>query len=299
MFIIFICGSLLTVVTHFTSSIFFQIILLSFVVTEYLYLFLPFLPTPKRDRINIEIMMPGIFLILYTAYVSGGFRFVILTLQSQIRYIFIQPTSFSGDTQGLIGLTYGHNLFISQWFIRVSFVLVSLIVFVKLISRQSDRIALEFVMAGMTGSLLLVPVLLGTTLSPSRVMMFFAIPYGLIFAEGFEYSVMEIDYDLNTVVRAAFILLLLTASLTTVMKLPQFVVGETQPIRGPEPIDDLKHQYLSYDGKPALYHFQNNYFSSHGGGQVIPHFMLSNERFRDQNKVYTNAHRSIIIYSSE
>ncbi len=241
---------------------------------------------PRRSILNY-LLISVVALFGYMTYIGGSIRAATVVIGREALVIMTRlsgdvPTgSASSDTstQGLIGLTYGYNMFLAEWTLRGLFILsFGLFVFGWL--RRRDRFGTIVILAsGVLGLGVLATSLVATFVNPSRVLTFFALPYALIYAGGLLWvfhgqhetpvspdpsttgrsSLLDACYRVHdqvgrvltgptarTVVRVIVVLVVLLAVTSTLMKFPAFIVGETEPIRTHQPVDDLP--YLQFDG---------------------------------------------------
>ncbi|AUV82858.1 hypothetical protein C2R22_15430 [Salinigranum rubrum] len=239
------------------------------------------LQQPRRNLLNY-LLVSVAALFGYMTYVGGSLRATTVVVGAEALSIVARFTgtapaaSYGTSTQGLIGLTYGYNMFLAQWTLRGLFVL-SFGLFVFGWVRRRERFGTLVILAsGVLGFGVLATSFVATFVNPSRVLTFFALPYALTYAGGLCYAFHErrCEEDVTTtttprrfeavhrlldrtdrllsgptartVVRVIVVAVVLIAVTSTLMKFPAFIVGETEPIRTHQPIDDLP--YLQFDG---------------------------------------------------
>jgi hypothetical protein len=239
---------------------------------------------PRRSLLNY-FLISVVALFGYMTYVGGSLRAATIAigleaLEITARLSGTTPVgSNDTSTQGLVGLTYGYEMFLAEWTIRGLFVLsFGLFVFGWL--RRRERFGTVVILAsGILGFGVLATSLVATFVNPSRVLTFFALPYALIYAGGLfsvfderhrggddtprprtagrsRFEVLGRVFDrierrltgptARTVVRVIVVVVVLIAITSTLMKFPAFIVGETEPLRSQQPIDGLP--YLQFDG---------------------------------------------------
>lgn len=218
--------------SHFTTFIF-TLILLSCLAVAY------------NGSIDVThfitwLVVPGAVFYAYINYFAGSFQEVLFgtILAAPIDLGLTTPPSTGPKSEGLVGLTYGFNLFIADWFIRALFIICGLIFTMFLFRHRRRSDIFLFLSAGMLGVMILFSALLGTVLNPGRIFTFFAIPFALIYVIGL-FPLLELrSTQVRRIGKVVVIVLLLTAVLTSGLKFPQGVVGPTEPLRGESPIDD-------------------------------------------------------------
>jgi hypothetical protein len=249
------------------------------------------LQTPRRSILNY-LLISVVALFGYMTYLGGSLRAATIVIGRELLLIAARLSGGAAEstssTRGLVGLTYGYNMFLAEWTLRGLFVL-SFGLFVFSWLRRRERFGTIMILASaILGFGVLATSLVATFVNPSRVMTFFAMPYALIYAGGLLYAFREskrvgtergspaarrskretsapssvrltvlsglfgrVDRLLTsptarTAVRVVVVAVVLIAVTSTLLKFPAFIIGETEPIRTHQPVDDLP--YLQFDG---------------------------------------------------
>lgn len=259
-------------VSHLTTFVFYLLLLGVFTVTTYAH-------RPRRSLLK-QFLISLVLLASYLIYVGGSFESFAITLTAEVTAATASLFTFGGtpttepSTKGLVGLTYGYNMFLVEWVLRGLFVLafgVFFIAWFRRLNRFGTAILLSSIGLGVG---VLSATLLSVSINPSRVMTFFAIPYALAYAAGLMYAftaepetpnhgpgqppyprllVRALDRlnlfltgrTLRTVSKVLVVVILVLALTSTVAKFPVDIVGPTEPVRGHNPIDELP--YLNID----------------------------------------------------
>jgi hypothetical protein len=241
------------------------------------------LQQPRRSLLNY-LLISVTALFGYMTYVGGSLRAATVAVGTEAFRVAARLSgsapveSHDTSTQGLVGLTYGYNMFLAEWTLRGVFVLsFGLFVFAWL--RRRERFGTLVILAsGVLGFGVLATSLVATFVNPSRVLTFFALPYALVYAGGllsafhdgprrpaaastrahgagvgvgvarrlFERTERHLTgATARRLVRVVVVIVVVVAVTSTLMKFPAFIVGETEPVRTHQPIDDLS--YLQFD----------------------------------------------------
>ena len=244
------------VLTHFTTILFYTAFMIVLATV--------FFAHKRKVGPLFYLLFSLAVLWLYMAYVGGTFDDLQFFVdKGQEVYAKLIGTSEQGGnvqkgTQGAVGLTYGRQLFYTQWIIRGAFVgafgVFSLYWF------KTREWFDSFVVFGSVamGVSVVATVIVAAFLNPGRVFTYFAIPYafayggGLFIADRLSTDGVRSDVEAVLTIDAAkrvacvvAAVLLVVMLFTTVMKFPTDVVGDTQPIRDESSVDDLA--YLEVD----------------------------------------------------
>lgn len=257
--------------SHLTTFVFYLVVLTVVVAAFALH-------RPRRNLLNY-LLISVVALFGYVVYVGGLLDSAVRVLGVELLLLVAKltgETTIDNETsaQGLVGLTYGYNMFLAEWLLRGLFV-VAFGLFVLGWLRRRDRFGTVVILAsGVLGLFVLGTTLVGTLLNPSRVFTFFALPYALAYAGGLLSAftnrveptgerdtptrlepVSRLLDDIHrlltgrtarNVVRVLVVVVLVVALTSTMLKFPAYIVGDTEPIRTEQPIDDIP--YLQFDG---------------------------------------------------
>ncbi|AAV45979.1 unknown [Haloarcula marismortui ATCC 43049] len=304
MIILGILFSALVIITHFATSVFTLIIIFSVFSSEYVI--------DKTHFAERDIKIGGLWLILVlyivilyavSVYAFDTFSAFVSTVSSQIGFVIYdiaslvtttEQTTPDASPEGLVGLTYGFLLFVSQWLIRLIYMFTFFALLIQIHRKQKIKwIQLVFITIPI-GLLLFIPLFLGSTISPSRIFTFFAIPYGIIMSYGLK-SLASTN-KLNRIAMVIMFALVALVLLTNFMKLPHSTIGPTFPIRGSEPVDQLVQPWLVSHGDIAIRNFL-------GAGNmenldklsVSPEYVFNKQMGTDgRDIIYSNGNRYIL-----
>jgi len=238
--LLLILGSALAI-SHFATFLFFLLLVTAVYVSGSI--------KGHKQYYGYTIVYSVITLFTYMTYLGDGSiisisRFMIVQFAS-----IVSDTSVSsGRTKGLIGMTYGNSLFLVRWFLRIGFIIAFVTVAVYHRDTKLSWFNFAFIAAGILGGLLFYAATIGFALTPSRVLTFFAIPFAIIYSEGIRIgriSSFTKGLDIRSVLSLLLIcmmfLALVLAPMASIMKFPSNMIGDTEPIRGQEPVDTLSY----------------------------------------------------------
>jgi len=148
------------------------------------------------------------------------------------------PNRARTPVENAASMPYGPRVYLLDWVKRglvgVAAVTVTLL---TAISRDRDHFFLVLA-GGSVGVILSVAFVTGFALLPPRILTFFAIPAALIVGITIE-LVDNVPYRRLQRVGYGIAIFLIVISLSlSMVKLPGYIVGETQPLRGDAPVDD-------------------------------------------------------------
>lgn len=243
-------------ITDFSVHFFFYAIIISFLIA--------WVAPSMRDRIlrgqlskqvRSKKAAVAIFILVYSAvlvYIYVEFVanrtpdivFFAPYLSDRILSSFMYDSSVVSSTQsqGLAGKTFGNTVFILRWVLRGLFLFFGVVYLFQAINNRSVNSTWIFISGIVLGSLLIIGTVIGLPISPSRIFLFVAIPYSIVFAGGMEtiQSISYFKYNNNNILKCILVLVILLAVFTSVVRFPQEIIGDTEPIRGEEPIDSVR-----------------------------------------------------------
>ncbi len=228
---------------HFVTCITFFITLL--------IIYLSYFISKKINWVNdMDISMSLIFLcfilfISYMIYIGHFFGNIFEFSMSLLK------ESFSSDivatngtvihqskTGGLKAYLYGPLVFWSTWFTRVLFI-GSFLVYVKEVVKYRKKSSDLFII-GWAVVLILFMLLIsvkGFELNPDRLYNFFAFPFSIILSFGLIRIMRSTDIKLKILFKTFISLFLVILVITSLLKLPHSIIGNTEPFRDNESVD--------------------------------------------------------------
>jgi hypothetical protein len=228
-------------------TMFFMIItglshLTTFVFTLFLavILWVAYFRTTHTRYLAAIMLITGIIIYGYITHFAGNFQSTVYTI------LFASPIDLGGATsrdvgaksEGAVGLTYGFRLFVVEWIYRGIFLASAIAFFFGVVLKQRRRIDLFLFLSGAGLSAILVfSALLGSSINPGRVFTFFSIPFSIVYVAGLLHYA---DTDRDKIRKAILIIavfVLAIAVLLSGLKLPQYLIGDTDPIRGDAEVD--------------------------------------------------------------
>lgn len=230
------------IISHFVTSIVFLITIL----TIYFSCFI----SKKMNwvsNMNVSVsllILCFILFIFYMLYIGHSFDNLIGFSVNLIKESFFSEACGSSDstvqskTEGLHAFLYGPFVFLSTWFTRVLF-LGSSFIYIKEVFKYRKKSSDLFVI-GWAGVLILFILLIsikGFELNPGRLYNFFAFPFSIILSFGL-ISVMNLK-NIKTKIPLKIIvsLFLVIFVITSLLKLPHSIIGNTEPFRNNETVD--------------------------------------------------------------
>jgi hypothetical protein len=160
--------------------------------------------------------------------------------------LFIYDGSLVSESksQGLQGRTFGDTVFVMRWLLRGIFAVTGVAYLYHVYRDRLVGPSWIFASGLSLGSLLVFGTVVGLPISPSRIFLFVAIPYGIVFGGGLFYIREHTHFPIHNVVKGIVVLVLILAVVTTMVRFPQAIVGDTDPIRGEEPIDSVQYYFV-------------------------------------------------------
>lgn len=220
---------IMMVFSHLTTSIFILLIMSLHTITQ---------------REKSHIIVAGVLSMMvfsYAQYLSSTFLGAVGLIIEQSLSFEVLSQSSGGNTQGLVGRTYGDNVFAIQWGLRILFITSFVSFSHRLLTRRNRDDLFMFVSSVVLGGILLLFTVSEFILNPGRVFTFFSITYAITFAAGIVHIENFARKNVSKIARGVVIFILVTSILITAVKFPQNIIGETEPIRPEEPVDDLAY----------------------------------------------------------
>jgi hypothetical protein len=218
-----------------------------------------------------------LFFFFYLLYISSGFQNII----SSIFLLYKETITETAVLPNIIGGQWLYGIF-SMIFFRIFlliFLLLSIFYIIYIIKRKDlGNVA---ILAGF-GSLIViwfVDLLIGP-LSPGRIYIVIFFLLAIIVSFGFfELQLISKKKKIQYSIKIFAYILLVFFALSSVAQIPNYVVGETNPIRSIEPIDTVHFWHadpLQYRVVGFLYNYSSKNLSIH------PHMIIKNYYFFQQ-----------------
>ncbi len=229
-------------ISHFASFIFYLITALSILFAGGIN---QLITRNYRNSIRNLVALSTIFLVVVMLYMNntfeGGVGFIILQLES----ILFESAVGGANTGGVVGNQFGPLIFLMRWIHRFGFILAFLFFSINWISNP-EQYRLELMSSSVTlGIILAISGVLGFALNPSRVFLYFAIPFAIILSSGLfsardgnlPFTIVNSDQRRKLIYSSLIIIMVVTVLFVTPFKFPQAIIGDTEPIRGEQQID--------------------------------------------------------------
>jgi hypothetical protein len=237
--------TLLLLITGVTTIHFVTNIILIFTL---LVLAISFLIISKIGG-NVDIKISSTFLIFsfvilvaYTLYLSqsidGILGFLKFSFMQSFSHEFMDAST--SKTEGLKGSIYGPLVLVVTWLTRFVFILSSIIFVQKSVLKTKKLSDLFiFLWAGMLIVLILFISLQGYELNPGRLYNFFAFPFSIIMSFGIFSFLRLKSLKLKPYIKAVTLIFIVLFVMSSILKLPSSIIGDTEPLRGSYPVDDF------------------------------------------------------------
>lgn len=228
------------VISHFTTYVFFLVVVLTM-------LFWRLAKNGTDNNITILILFSSIIFVIYTIFINHSFTGAIRFTWIQLQNTIISPTPGGPNTRGVVGMNYGFTLFVMRWIVRLLFVIFFCVFTVKILRNrkkyQIDLWSISIVLGG----IFFIASVIGFALNPSRIFIYFAIPYAITYAIG-GYSLLSRQYherwyenrtvNAQSIATVLIIVIVISSVFIVPLKFPQYIIGDPSPIRNEQPIDD-------------------------------------------------------------
>ena len=212
-----------------------------------------------------------IIFLFYMLYLANFFD----TIIGFIKYCVIQSFSnefmgSSSNTRGLKGSLYGPLVLTVTWITRLIFILSSILFAKKFAIDKIKKVSDLFIIlwAGVFIALMLLISFKGNILNPDRLYHFFAFPYSIIMSFGIVYFLRIKSLKLRPYIKVVTLIFILLFVISSLLKLPSSIIGDTEPLRGHCLVDD-QHWDMS----------KNNY----GSNEILTQDAVS------KNKIYCDS----------
>lgn len=182
-----------------------------------------------------------IIFLFYMLYLANFFD----TIIGFIKYCIMQSFSnefmgSSSNTRGLKGSLYGPLVLAVTWMTRFVFIISSILFTKRLALDKTKNVSDLFIIlwAGVFIALMLLISFKGNILNPDRLYHFFAFPYSIIMSFGIVYFLRIKSLKLRPYIKAVTLIFILLFVISSLLKLPSSIIGDTEPLRGHCLVDD-------------------------------------------------------------
>lgn len=220
-------------ITHFVTNVIFILTLLIIATT----IIVTYLLRWNSDmKISIYyIVFTFIIFIAYMLYIGDFFGGVILFMKSSFMQSFSNEimSASTSKSKGLVGSIYGPFVFIMTWLTRVAFIIFSFVFIQKRLFKLKKSSDL-FIMLWAASLFVLILYIStkGHALNPGRLYNFFAFPWSLINSYGIYYLLKKSPHSIKSYTKYVSLIFVLMLILTSLLKLPAHIIGDTEPLRG-------------------------------------------------------------------